>query len=238
MGSGRASSEGRTRRLWARVEPRRSCGPLASGRMSGQPWVSSARQNPGRGHRDPECPHRAPWCVPCWASCRLGPQQDTEMPRVTPPHRVHQGPALSSRCPRAHGGGSTGGILQVLLRLRMGLKRGTCPRDTSSSPGARLSGALEPWEHMRRAAVSGLAPSRHQPAGTLGSSFSRRNRVGWTTWPEAQLRRGRGVRPCLLRGLCSRVDPGFRGPTELAPALCPPPRSSVPGLVFVKQCFS
>ena len=86
--------------------------------------------------------------------------------------------------------------------------------------------------------MSGLALSRHQPAGTLASSFFRRNRAGWTTWPEAQFQGGRGVRPCLLWSLCSRVDPGLRVPTELAPALCPPPGSSVPGLVFVKQRFS
>ena len=88
------------------------------------------------------------------------------MPRVTPPHRVHQGPALSSRCPRAHGGGSTGGILQVLLRLRMGLKRGTCPRDTSSSPGARLwspgaVGAHEKGSSVRPGAVQ--APASRDP---------------------------------------------------------------------------
>lgn len=119
------------------------------------------------GRRDPECPHRAPRCVPCWASCRLCPQQDTEMPRATPPHRVHQGPALSCRCPSAHGGGSTGGILQVLLRLRMGLKRGTCPRDTSSSPGCPslwspgAVGAHEKGSSVRPGAVQ--APAGRDP---------------------------------------------------------------------------
>lgn len=37
---------------------------------------------------------------------------------------------------------------------------------------------------------------------------------------------------------CAQGEPGLTVTTELAPALCPPPGSSTPGLVFVKQRFS
>lgn len=165
------------------------------------------------GLRDLGCPHRALGCVSCWASCRLWPRQDTEMPRVTPPHRVHQGPALSSQCPGAHSGCSTGGILQVLLRLCIRVEAGDGSQGHQQLTWVPVS--LEPASHgstgegHQHQAWHCPGTSRLGPLGAL--SFAQ-NRGGWTAWSEAQLQRCRGVRLCLLQRLCSRVNLGSRSP--------------------------
>ena len=165
------------------------------------------------GLRDLGCPHRAPGCVSCRASCRLWPRQDTEMPRAAPPHRAHQGPALSSRCPGAHGGCSTGGILQVLLRLRIQVEGGDGSQGHQQLTWVPVS--LEP-----RGRGSTGEGHQHQAwhcpgtsgPGSLGALSFAQNRGSCTVWSEAQLQRGRGVKLCLLQSLCSRVNPGSRSP--------------------------
>lgn len=87
--------------------------------------------------------------------------------------------------------------------------------------------------------MSGLVRTRHQLAGTLGHFLLPRTE-GIGLHGLRLLQRGRGVRLCLLRILCSRVNPGSQSPPSWpqVSALRPPPGSSVPGLVFVKQRFS
>lgn len=182
----------------------------------------------GVGRRDPEGSHRAPWCAPCWAGCRLCPQQDTEMRRATPPHRVHQGPALSSRCPSVHRGGSTGGILQVLLRLRIGLKRGTCPKDTGSSPRARLSGA---WGRGNTCeghqCQAWRCPGTSWPGASGALSFAGTERVR-AHGPRLSCSVAVGSDPASSRA-CAQGEPGAHSPHQAGPRPLPSPGKLSPG---------
>lgn len=69
----RASSEGRTRRQQARVEPQRLCGPAASETRPGQPEPKA------RTFGDLGCPGQAPPRMRHRARCRFCPQHASQM---------------------------------------------------------------------------------------------------------------------------------------------------------------
>lgn len=191
--------------------------------MPGQPWASSARQNPGwaKGPQGPGVPSLSPGvCALLGELQAVAPADERcpERPRPTGFARASLSPGVRvPTCGRLRRRDPPGPA-----ETAYGLKGDGSQGHQQSSPvcpglaGARGRGGTRGGHQVRPGADQ--APAGRDP---WALSLPRTEGIGLHGL--RLLQRGRGVRLCLLRILCSRVNPGSQSPPSWPWYPCPPP---------------